>query len=84
MREPLKKFAEFQESVLKEHDNIKKGVAGWNKESIRTLFNKLVKEVNELEHEIRFSSFSNNIPRECADVANFAMMIYDNVNRDQP
>ena len=37
-------------------------------------------EVSELKHSIRVDGSDRKIIRECADVANFAMMIADNTN----
>ncbi len=87
MRKALKQFAEFQDKILSSHDNIKKGEDGWSEERISFLYCKLLGEVHELAIEImKYEAGDRNyatklISRECADVANFAMMIYDNVNR---
>ncbi len=85
MRTPLKEFAEFQEKILKEHDEIKGGRKEWCKEDKSLLFVKLIGEMSELANALAYDGnkmlFRKAVSRECADVANFAMMIYDNANR---
>ena len=85
MRKPLKKFAEFQEEILKEHN----WKIPWNRCSIDYLCSRLSMEFGELRLEIahrynpdpKHHNNKDKIKRECADVANLAMMIYDKVNR---
>ncbi len=89
MRKPLKKFAEFQEKILKENDNKE----GWEECSIVELYGNLHEELRELIEVLLNSSpiedltdeeyeeYKEQVSKECADIANFAMMIYDNINR---
>ncbi len=89
MRKALKQFAEFQEKILKDNDC----KLGWKECSLNDLYEKLQYEMIELSSVI-LSVYSDvppdesideeikeQISKECADVANFAMMIYDIVNR---
>ena len=75
-------FAQLMEKVLKQHDH--KG--GWLSASVMDLANKLIGEVDELMIEVinwATNRKENNadefeaIRHECADVANYAMMISD-------
>lgn len=95
MRKSLKKFAEFQEKVLKKNDN----KDGWDDCSFNELCDMLRDEMKELRSILKDSGcfwFTNSIKysdnderkeckehisKECADVSNFAMMIYDNINK---
>lgn len=63
----------------------------WNEAGIGWLFSRLEDEIKELKFElsrilyndVMFESIINQIEmakRECADVANMAMMIYDNLS----
>lgn len=61
---------------LKLHKNRHKGFS-YRKESADVLFSQLIKECQELRVEITKRS-RQDIISECADVANFAMMIADN------
>ena len=78
MREELKKFAEYQEEVLKGHDH--KG--GWGDMSIKELIDCARSEFSEL-----IEAFNNcqpdEIKLECADAANYLMMIFDNLNNQE-
>ena len=78
-RPALKRFSEIQEIILKKNDKRKKG---WNGCSIDYLFSRLQDEVYELKIAIEkmTDTTSPDIESECADVANFAMMIADNWN----
>ena len=72
-RPALVKFAKHMEAKLKEND--RKGKTGWKRWSHQSMLCMLQQEVNELVialHE------DNNIRAECCDIANFAMMIFDN------
>jgi hypothetical protein len=86
VRKALKQFAEFQEEILKEHDEGKGGREEWCKEDTSLLFVKLIGEMSELANALAYNGnrvyFRKAVSRECADMANFAMMIYDNVNRE--
>jgi NTP pyrophosphatase (non-canonical NTP hydrolase) len=80
MRESVKWFAEKMEQKLQKHDK-KKGPDGWLNEDISWLIDRLKEEVNELEEKIFDFDYSEKetlkLINECADVANFAMMIAD-------
>lgn len=64
------------------NDNIHKG--GWEEMSIQEIYCRLLDEVEELGQAIASGGYSSYIPDEATDVANFAMMIFDNLmsNRD--
>ena len=52
----------------------------WRYDTPKNLLVQLIEEVEELEEALRTGSFQD-ILDECADVANFAAMIHDNVKR---
>jgi len=56
-------------------DNKHKG--GWSKCSQSYLVRRLDEEVTEIKHAIGENYDTEDIIKECADVANFAMMIAD-------
>ena len=72
LRPELQQFALAMESRLKENDH--KG--GWDRESPGWLYARLLEELAELLDALGFGSMEN-IRREAADVANYAMMIAD-------
>ena len=74
MRTALKKFANAQEVILKDNDQFK---AGWEYCSNSHLLRKLKTEVAELELAL-IDGDKENIKYECCDVANYAMMLFDN------
>lgn len=74
MREALRKFAEYMETVLVANDH--KG--GWSRCNRAQLLDKLHEEVSELDQVIRKGVSPRDIAREAADVANISMMIADN------
>lgn len=83
-RGSIRWFAEHMESKLKENDH--KG--GWEENTVDDLFEKMKIEIIELQEELESDSIPSSIPvwsaniiRECADIANFAMMIADITNR---
>ncbi|MBK5474390.1 hypothetical protein JFU54_28820 [Bacillus sp. TH19] len=79
MRNEVIWFAECMESKLQENDH--KG--GWKQCGKYWLFERMQEEITELLQELsRFGNDAKNedmIIRECADIANFAMMIADKV-----
>ncbi len=79
MRKAVKVFADRMEAVLKQNDH--KG--GWNKESYDYLLGKLWEEVYEVIRCFNAKGqpeyHKERIKDECADVANIAMMIADNL-----
>ncbi len=70
MRKEVKLFAEQMEIALQRNDH--KG--GWDNCSFEYLFTRLIEEVGEISQAARNG---DPITKECADVANFAMMIAD-------
>lgn len=83
IRKEVQWFAEQMESKLQENDH--KG--GWDDCGIFWLRNRLVEEVKELSDAMEAGHNSEsgidleNIIREAADVANFAMMIADKAKK---
>ena len=89
MRKCVEKFAELMEKKLEKNDY--KG--GWSGEDIDYLFRRLGGEASELKMAIDLLSYcsskqcshamikecENHVREECADVANFAMMIAETV-----
>ena len=84
MRKEVKQFAKQMEIKLRENDH--KG--GWSNCRLKDLWGMIGIEIHELLwelHECNVNSISENITkngaqkitRECADIANFAMMISD-------
>jgi len=78
LRPSVVEFAMEMEKILQEHDTIKES-DGWQNESIEWLFKRLVQEVFKLYGAIFVESqlIPTSIRKECCDVANFAMMIFD-------
>lgn len=52
----------------------------WHQCSINWLLTRLYDEVVELNDAVNEGKPNDEIQKECADVANFAMMIFDNLN----
>lgn len=79
MRPIVEEFANVMEDVLKENDH--KG--GWDNMDIEALLFRLKEEVVELEDELQnaWGFDTAAIRSEAADVANFAMFIYDKFGR---
>lgn len=74
----VKKFAEAMIEKLNEPKNLAK--SNWKECNTCYLFDRLEQEVSELRVEIIGDNTSEKaILKECADVANFAMMIADKV-----
>lgn len=79
-------FADVMEQKLKENDH--KG--GWEEESLESLLGRALQEhmeVNQALHDWRMGKRniegSRKVIRECADAANFYMMVADNIAREQ-
>jgi len=72
MRPPLASFANYMEAVLKENDHR----GGWNTIEVDELFRRLEVQTQRLGKAMPIGQLYN-IRKECADIANFAMMIYD-------
>lgn len=86
IRKELQWFSQEMETKLKKNDH--KG--GWDKSTISWLLGRLKDEVKELEEVLneepetnteQLSKMQRTIA-ECADVANFAMMIADKTNTE--
>lgn len=73
LRKSLREFAETQEGILKDKEH--KG--GWEVCTNFYLFQKLELELEELERAL-IEGIKTNIRKECADIANYAMMLADN------
>lgn len=77
VRESVKWFSEQMETKLREND--KKG--GWDNCNIYWIIKRINEETNELLNAVDLhrdlGATKENIIREAADVANFAMMIAD-------
>jgi NTP pyrophosphatase (non-canonical NTP hydrolase) len=98
IRKEIKSFSEDMEKKLKKNDHKEH----WSKSNYAYLIQRLRKEVDELDEELSSFVIGQAMPRdldgacsiekygevveECADVANFAMMIADNLKnkRDHP
>lgn len=82
LRAPVIWFAIQMEDRLRENDD--RGQTGWETMSTGWLLTRMKEEVRELE-QAAFPLSGDEadveaIVRECADVANFAMMVADNAN----
>jgi len=86
MRKAVSRFAEAMENKLKKHDG-DRGKDGWLDMTSCTpgwLFGRLTQERAELSLALDIRPYSKEtrqrIREECIDVANFAMMIFDQMN----
>lgn len=70
-------FAGEMEKRLEANDH----KTGWQFATLQYLSMRLTQERKELERAIKNKDIKN-VVEECADIANFAMMIADNVNED--
>ena len=77
VREEVHDFAEAMEKVLKDNDDKE----GWEECSNLYLVQRLVEETSELLKMMDAGEL-DDMCKEAVDVANFAMMIFDN-NKDQ-
>lgn len=77
MRPIVEEFANVMEDVLKENDH--KG--GWDNLSHHEMLERLFEEANELDGALYNKGVPENVRKEAADVANFAMFIYDKFGR---
>ena len=55
----------------------------WSNSTSEYLFQRLQEEVEELHEALHHKNKVRDIIRECADVANFAMMIADNLHNQR-
>lgn len=89
MRESVKLFADEMENILKQNDH----KLHWSFFSEHSLFLKLQIEMNELKEAIGYLDLEKSlihedkvkeaIKKECIDVANFAMMLWDNLEKNE-
>lgn len=79
LRPEVQAFAEAMEAVLREHDDEKNG---WEDCSPESLFLHLKDEVSDLEEELDWCK-PEEAMHEAVDVANMAMMVWDNIRRPQ-
>lgn len=78
MRDIVLDFARAMDNELDENDH----KTGWARLSLQWLINRIKQETSELENAIKNNKPKSVILSECADVANFAMMIFDNVMKE--
>jgi hypothetical protein len=74
VRPEVLKFAEQMERKLRENDH--KG--GWRETDMLYLFGMLKEEVEELDIALEGTMIAEDVLKECADVANYAMMLASN------
>jgi len=73
MRDEVVKFADRMEKKLSVNDHKR----GWMKCSYGYLLRRLDNEVSELKSSLNEQRGAEWVANECADIANFAMMIAD-------
>lgn len=76
MRGSVHRFAQVMEMQLKANDH----KPGWENDPIRGLYEHLKEEVDELKEALDNVDIEEAL-KECADVANMAMMVWDNLDR---
>ena len=80
MRDVVKNFAEEMKKILAKNDE--KG--DWNSETFSYLFQRLYTKVDELDEELDdaddYGLWIKRSQKKCIDIANFAMMIWDNLD----
>jgi hypothetical protein len=81
IRPSVLKFALAMEQNLRKHDT-DYGIEGWKDCNSDFLFTRLLKEVTEL-HQSLYAADDHSPRHEAVDVANFAMMIFDNFTKIQ-
>lgn len=69
-------FAQTMEEKLAENRH-KGDRDGWLKCDPWALFKRIKDEVTELERDLEHCCHPDSVARECADIANFAMMVAD-------
>lgn len=77
VRTELYHFVAAQEKKLKKNDH----KLHWSNCTSEFLFGRLLDEVAELHKAMLTDAADDDIKNECIDVANFAMMIADNLKR---
>ena len=80
LRPEVRWFAEQMELQLQAND----WKGGWHNDGLAPLYGRLREEMQELEYAIfpRWQKAAGRILLEAADVANFAMMLADNAQRE--
>lgn len=76
-REPVNWFSRQMEERLRQNDH----KSGWQHDNWDALIRRLREETEELIDACRDMG-PNSVVRECADIANFAMMIADNARQE--
>lgn len=77
VRESVKRFAVLMETKLRKNDY----KSHWSKESFTYLFGRLDEEMKELQAVSSVKTDYKRITDEAIDVANFLMMIVDNMEK---
>lgn len=90
-RDCVEKFSDAMEAKLQKHDK-DRGEDGWQYESSMWLADRIIAEFSELwemleqlnasEDETQIKKLQIKAQQECVDVANFAMMTWDNLRRN--
>ena len=75
----LLRFACNMQQELDNNDN----KCGWVHLSPKWIINRIRQETKELEKAIKNKATKRRIISECADIANFAMMLADNIRRPE-
>jgi hypothetical protein len=78
VREELARFAEAMEEKLLANDH----KTHWNTVSLTYLRHRLGMELEELDRAFISGAGEEQVQGEAVDVANFAMMLYDNIRRN--
>ena len=97
VRPSVANFARWMEKVLREHDE-KRGWDGWkvtNRDDLPQMMTFLIRRAHEELEEVEetlfdpkievfdyFEEDAESVMRECADVGNIMMMVFDNVFAD--
>ena len=85
-RQELSEFALVQEFKLRQNDHKRH----WLEAQLEHLMKRLIDEVSELDEALRWwqadptRKAADNVLWECADVANFAMFVWDKVRHEYP
>ena len=79
VRPILEKFARHMEKKLRENDY----KDGWQSDTIRSLIDRVREETIELSNAAMAPANLEDIQGEAIDVANFAMMIFDNAEEEK-
>lgn len=78
MREEIWRFAEAMEQKLQENDH----KTSWKYHGVDYFMRRILEELEELEQALKSRHPSKEyIKREAADIANFAMFIFDHFSR---